>query len=177
MKLTQAQCQRIDDLILSHLKQMDWSEYTYVHVFLAIAKFKEPDLFVFVDWLRKVYPYIQLVISRSNLQEGTMTHYVWDDNTVFVENKWGIREPAGGTQVDEQQLDVVLVPLLVADSWGHRIGYGRGFYDRFLAKCRANVKTIGVSYFPILTNRIETDKWDIALETIVTPEGSFVVKK
>lgn len=176
MALTQEQCRRNDELILSHLKQMDWSAYTYVHVFLSISRFNEPDLSNFVLWMKSAHAHVKFVISRSQLQEGTMTHFVWDDETVFVENKWGIAEPVDGLQVDEQTLDLIFVPLLVADRWGHRIGYGKGFYDRFLMKCRVDVTTIGVSYFPILSEKIKADSWDIALKAIVTPEEMYSVE-
>lgn len=173
MALTHEQCRYKDERIAGHLQQVDWSLYKYVHVFLAISRFNEPDLSGFVAWLRNAHPHVNLVISRSNLQDGTMQHFVWDDQTVFVENKWGIPEPVGGLQVEEQLLDVVFVPLLVADRWGHRVGYGKGFYDRFLVQCSAEVQTIGVSYFPVLAEKIEADNWDVPLKKIVTPEGVF----
>src|SRR5690606_25984885 len=113
------------------------------------------------------HAHVKFVISRCQLQEGTMTHVVWDDETVFAENKCGIAEPVDGLQVDEQTLDLISVPLLVADRWGRRIGYGKGFCDRFLMKCGVDVTTIGVSDFPILRERIKADRWGIPLIAIV----------
>ena len=54
---------------------------------------------------------------------------------IIEENKWKIPEPLNGIVFDIKQLDVVFVPLVVFDLLGHRIGYGNGFYDRFLAQC------------------------------------------
>lgn len=171
MALSAEQCRYNDEQIINHLQRVDWSACAYVHVFMAISRFNEPDLSGFVAWLRDAHPHIRVVISRSNLLEGTMQHFVWDDDTVFVENKWGIAEPVDGLQVEDQTLDVVFVPLLVADRWGHRVGYGKGFYDRFLVQCRTDVQTIGVGYFPVLAERIDAEDWDIPLRKVVTPEG------
>ena len=88
----------------------------------------------------------------------------------LVENRWGIAEPVGAPEVRPQQLDAVLIPLLAFDETGHRVGYGKGFYDRFLAECRPDALRIGVSLEPPVP-RI-TDAWDgdVRLHACLTPE-------
>jgi 5-formyltetrahydrofolate cyclo-ligase len=85
-------------------------------------------------------------------------------------NQWGITEPEYGKEVPPQLIDVVIVPLLAFDTRGNRLGYGKGFYDRFLAECKADVLKIGVSYFEPEQAFEEVDEYDIPLDICVTPE-------
>ena len=72
-------------------------------------------------------------------------------------------------------LDAVLVPLLTVDAAGHRVGYGGGFYDRFLAECGPNTQFIGVSVLdeaPVagIADLLPTD---VALHAYLTPGGAW----
>jgi len=173
MALSAEGCAERDRLIFEELVALDWSTCRYVHVYLPLHKFNEPDTLAFASWIRQHYPYVKLVISRSDFMSGTMLNYVWDEHTIIEENKWGIPEPMAGTQVDEKLIDTVLVPLLVADKQGNRVGYGKGFYDRFLAQCKPDVRTIGLSYFEPLNDTLNADSWDIPLQYCVCPSGFY----
>src|SRR5690606_27969443 len=171
MALSPTECQKMDKQISDRLLVLDWSDCRSLHVYLPFGKFNEPDTSALVEWLRTNYPHIRLVLSRSDVEQSTMTNYLWDEHTELVTNKWGILEPVAGELVDEQLIDVVLVPLLVADAQGHRVGYGKGFYDRFLARCRSDVRTIGLSYFELVEKIDDVGHWDIPLKYCINPEG------
>src|SRR5690606_6473364 len=100
-----------------------------------------------IHWILKDHPEIEIVLSRCNLGTNLMEHFSWDGRQELISNRWGIEEPHSGTKVLSQQLDAVIVPLLVFDKEGHRVGFGKGFYDRFLADCRVDCKKIGLSFF------------------------------
>ncbi|HMR18657.1 MAG TPA: 5-formyltetrahydrofolate cyclo-ligase [Sphingobacterium sp.] len=170
IEFSEKECSVKNMAIVSHLKELDWSACRYLHVYRAIRRFNEPDLSDFISWIRIEQPQIDLVVSKSSLFDSGMKHYVWDEDTQFEVNKWGIPEPVDGYQVAEDLLDTILVPMLVADKNGNRVGYGKGFYDRFLAQCKPDVQTIGISYFEVLHIVIDTGYWDIPLKCIVTPE-------
>jgi 5-formyltetrahydrofolate cyclo-ligase len=85
-------------------------------------------------------------------------------------NSWGITEPESGELVSPKCLDMVLVPLLVFDKQGKRVGYGKGFYDRFLSQCRSNVLKVGLSYFKPIEKIGDADTYDIPLDICVTPD-------
>ena len=67
-----------------------------------------------------------------------MTHYLLTDNTKIKKNKYNIPEPIDGIEVPDNKIEVVFVPLLAFDKKGHRVGYGKGFYDHFLSGCQPN---------------------------------------
>lgn len=171
MELLEEECSSKNSAITAHLQKLEWSDCRYLHVYRAIHKYNEPDMSDFTTWMRVNQPRVSVVVSRSNPLDNTMKHYIWNDETQFEANQWGVLEPVGGQEVNARLLDVVLVPMLVADIRGNRVGYGKGYYDRFLAQCRPDVKTIGISYFDVLDEMIDVGYWDVPLKNIITPEG------
>lgn len=159
--------------LLQQLAQLDWKSKTYVHTFLPILKQREPDTWRFIRYLQEMYPMLNVVISRSDPKDASMQHVLLREDIQFVENSWGILEPTGGQDVDESLLDVVLVPLLVADRQGNRVGYGKGFYDRFLVKCRTDCCKIGVSFFSPVDQIADIDTLDVRLDMLITPSEIY----
>ena len=76
-----------------------------------------------------------------------MEHILLTDSTRIVCNSWKIPEPSEGIVFDPKLLEVVFVPLLICDLKGQRVGYGQGYYDRFLSQCKPEVIKIGLSLF------------------------------
>ncbi|MGO1817428.1 MAG: 5-formyltetrahydrofolate cyclo-ligase, partial [Sphingobacterium sp.] len=89
-----------------------------------------------------------------------------------LENAWGIPEPVVDDPVEIGLLDGVLVPLLVADVEGNRVGYGKGFYDRFLARCKPGVLKMGISYFPPIERIENVGAWDIPIDGLFFPQAT-----
>ncbi len=77
--------------------------------------------------------------------------------------------------VDKSSLDLVLVPGLVFDRLGYRIGYGGGYYDRFLGDKNLKAKTLGICYSAQLTNRLNYDIYDIPVEYILTEKDLLII--
>lgn len=162
-----------DESICAGLIALDWSNLHAVHVYMPIAKLNEPNPFSFVNLLRSQFPQTALIVSKSDFQNSQMRHYVWDASTVFEENSWGIMEPVDGISVDETAIDVVLVPLLAADVRGNRVGYGKGFYDRFLRGCKPDVQKIGLSYFEPVEAIDDVAPWDVPVDILITPFKTY----
>ncbi|NGM72474.1 5-formyltetrahydrofolate cyclo-ligase [Sphingobacterium sp. SGL-16] len=159
----------LNDQLFEKLRMLDWEKYTYVHVYLTLEKFNEPDTIRLIKWLREFHPHIQLVISKSDFTNGSMQNYILNDKTELIENAYGILEPVKGELVDEILIDLAFVPLLVIDIKGNRVGYGKGFYDRFLSKCRTDIKSYGLSFFEPVQRISDVEKWDRRLTHCITP--------
>jgi 5-formyltetrahydrofolate cyclo-ligase len=87
-------------------------------------------------------------------------------------HRWGVREPlATAPSLDPQQLDAVVVPCLAADRQGFRLGYGKGYYDRFLSRLNPSIPTIGVVPQQLLVEQLPRDNWDLPLQYLVTQQG------
>lgn len=146
----------------------------YIHTFFPIQNKAEINTWLFHKKILKAYPEIRLVTSRSDLSTGFMESVVIDEGTNFEINEWGIPEPKEGFVIDEKELDMVLLPLLTFDKSGNRVGYGKGFYDRFLSNCRSDVKKVGLSLFEAIDEIEDTNEFDIPLNFCVTPEKIIV---
>ena len=160
-----------NDRIVDRLLSLDYSAITYVHTFLPIKNNNEPNMWRYIELVEKFYPRIRLVVSKSNPADYSMDHFLYSSELELVENRWGISQPKSGLRIDETKLDLVIVPLLVADKKGGRVGYGKGFYDRFLSKCRPDCLKVGVSFFDPVDNISDVDRYDILLDKLVTPQA------
>ncbi|MEP5913271.1 MAG: 5-formyltetrahydrofolate cyclo-ligase, partial [Flavobacteriaceae bacterium] len=105
--------------------------------------------------------------------ENTMENYLLTDNTTFKKNKWHIPEPADGIKIPENQIEVVFIPLLAFDEKGHRVGYGKGYYDTFLNKCGTEAIKIGLSLFEADANIVDIHEKDVKLDYCITPKKVY----
>ena len=87
----------------------------------------------------------------------------------FANSDWGIPEPVGGIVVKPTDFDIVLIPLLAFDKNGQRVGYGKGFYDRYLLNCRLDCLKIGISLFEPVDLIEEMESHDIPLDIAICP--------
>jgi len=168
--LSEKQVKEANMAILAQFKTVDFSNISLLHLFLPIAGKNEVNTQLLVNWLRENQLGIRLVLSKSDTKQHTLRHFVWDEHTTLQTNQWGITEPNGGLEVEEKELDMILVPLLAYDLQGNRVGYGKGFYDRFLSKCNANVQKVGLSYFEPLDSIGDAESFDIKLNSCINPE-------
>jgi 5-formyltetrahydrofolate cyclo-ligase len=148
-----------------------------VHIFLPIKKHQEIDTFSILNYFKHNYPQLQIVIPRTNFETFEMENVLYDhEHTVLVRNKFDIPEPIHGRILSNDQIDLVFVPLLAFDVNGHRVGYGKGFYDQYLAKCSPNLLKIGLSIFDEISVIDDLQSTDIPLDVIITPTGFYRVK-
>mgnify|MGYP000276822072 CR=1 FL=1 len=103
----------------------------------------------------------------------SFTAHQIDENTVYKPGKFGVLEPDAPNPVNPSTIDLVFVPLLVADTEGYRVGYGKGYYDRFLATCNLGVISMGFSYFDPIEQIADTDQFDVPLHYLITPSRIY----
>jgi len=157
--------------IANRLLTLDIWNKTYFHIFLAMENQKE----VHTDFILNILAGKdkEVIVSRSDFESCSMVHYLLTDNTKLVISHYGIPEPLEGIEVPSAKMDVVFIPLLAFDGKGHRVGYGKGFYDRFLAECKPDVIKIGLSFFEAEADYIPYNPTDIALDYCVTPKKIY----
>lgn len=172
-ELSAAEITTYSQQIVERLLNFDYSAIKYVHTFLPILRNNEPNMWDYIQGLEERYSQISLAISRSNPHDYSMDHFLYSGKLNLVENQWGIIQPEAGVRIKESSLDMVIVPLLVADKKGNRVGYGKGYYDRFLAKCRKDCVKVGVSFFEPVSAIADVDRYDIHLDKLVTPQTVY----
>jgi 5-formyltetrahydrofolate cyclo-ligase len=152
------------------LKLPIWDK-TYFHIFLPIEEQKEVNTEFILHLLSGKDK--EIVISKSDFETRNMTHFLLTDNTRIQKNEYNIPEPVDGLEVPTTKIDVVFIPLLAFDKKGNRVGYGKGFYDKFLSQCKPETIKIGLSFFEpeeIISDVFESD---VLLDYCVCPNGIY----
>ncbi len=147
--------------------QIDLSFIKCIHIFLPIESKKEPDTWPIIDRIRREFPHVRISIPK--VVGDQLENIYLEGLHQLKKNKWGILEPEQGVPTPTEKIDMVIVPLLAVDNNGHRVGYGKGFYDRFLAECRIRCLRIGISLFDPVEIIEDVDDHDIALTHCLTP--------
>ncbi|MEO4007112.1 5-formyltetrahydrofolate cyclo-ligase [Flavobacterium sp. CAU 1735] len=157
--------------IANRLLQVAIWDHTYYHLFLSITEQNEVDTEFVLQILAGKDK--ETVISKSDFETGKMVHYLLTDSTKIRKNEYNIPEPVDGIEVPSAKIDVVFVPLLAFDTNGHRVGYGKGFYDRFLSECKEDVIKVGLSFFEAENAIADVFESDIALDYCITPDKIY----
>ena len=160
--------EELQENIYQQIYDLEISNINNVHVFLSLEKFKEINTNPIIDYYRSQNK--KIVVSKSDFTNNSLTHFYLEKDTTIALNKYGIPEPVNAVQVCEIELDLVFVPLLISDEQHYRVGYGKGFYDRFLANCRKDVKKIGLNFFKPISNITDVNEFDIALDEVIYPK-------
>lgn len=149
------------------------AEWRWLHVFLPIVRRNEPDTWEIIRWIWSEALPVRLAVPVVQPDGFSLRHYELTRDTLLIENRWGIAEPGPhAPEVAPARFDAVLVPLLACDRHGHRVGYGGGFYDRFLAQCRPGTAFIGLSLLDEVVEAIaDVATTDVALTALITPGG------
>ncbi len=115
------------------------------------------------------HPSARIAWPRLDKERPDMEAIELTDTTIFAKNLYGIDEPQGGNIIDPQLIDAVFVPLLAFDVKGYRVGYGKGFYDRYLVRCAPDIVKIGFSFFEALPVIDDIGQFDVPLNLCITP--------
>ena len=152
------------------LKLPIWKK-TYFHIFLPIEEHNEVDTELILHLLSGKDK--EIIVSKADFESRKMTHFLLTDNTKIKKNEYNIPEPVDGIEVPSQKIEVVFIPLLAFDLKGNRVGYGKGFYDKFLAECKPETIKIGLSFFESEEKINDVFEGDIPLNYCVTPIKTY----
>lgn len=159
-------------------KYLYGNAFQALHTFLPQLNAREVDTFGIIELLRKSFPAMR--IAAPYILPGTreMEHFLLTPFTHLVTNQWRIPEPDPLTseKIQPKEIDIVLVPLLAFDLKGYRVGYGGGYYDRFLPQTRPECIKLGLSLFGGVDEIEDIDEYDIPLDACITPERTYDFK-
>ena len=161
--------QQIQNHCLGLMKSLDIQCF---HTYLAIGKNKEPETRTIIQssWScgREV------LISKTDFQKYTMSHHIYESTDKIQVNRYGIPEPLHHTSASLDDLQAILVPLLVMDKKGNRIGYGKGYYDALLSEIsHLKVKKIGLCLSGLVDLIPYIKAHDVALDYCITPHKVY----
>lgn len=150
--------------ILENLKSMSIWENSTFHIFLPILNQNEINTLPIIDYL---FGHKKQVIV-PNVENDRMLSCLIDENTEFESGKFNVPEPKYFQLFDPQKIDVIFMPMMICDKKGNRIGYGGGYYDRFLKDCRNDTVKIGLNFFEPIEEIQDVFELDVPLDYCVT---------
>lgn len=151
--------------------EVDLSGTDALHGFVSIRNRKEIDTRPIFETIWNKFPDVRTFAPRLN--GDAIDAVLLGPETEFRQNTWGIAEPIGEALADITQIDLVIVPLLCFDQKGYRVGYGKGYYDKFLTNCRTDCMKLGLSFFPPVERIDDVHDGDVPLDLCVTPDAVF----
>lgn len=168
-ELSFTELDKFNSLIFNKLKNSEFILFQNFHIFLPIKKLKEVNTIPIIDFLLKQEKNVFIPkIENENLLVCEFKNF--DE---LAENSLGILEPKNSKSINPEILEIVFIPMLICDKQGNRVGYGQGFYDRFLAKCSENCLKIGLNYFEPFNEISDVNEFDIPLDFLITPEKMY----
>ncbi len=168
-----AQSLKVRDLLFSRLMM---HRYDKVHCYLPIYKLNEVDSRIIVNTLHEDFP-VSLYVPKVG-EDSILRHHLYENGAATELNRWGVPEPINEGVSSEAFFDtdddiLVIVPLLAYDKNGQRVGYGKGFYDRFLENATENTTITGLSFFEAEEDIEDKEETDIPLHHVVTPKRVY----
>ena len=147
------------------IKSFDFTNKN-IHLFLPIEKKNEVNTWYLYN---SISSYSKISTSLYDKYEGKWKCISFKNKTEFTTTAFNVPIPCEFEYSNWKEIDFIIVPLLVFDINGHRIGYGKGIYDHILDSIDSNCIKIGVSILNISEEKIDSEPHDISLNYCQTP--------
>ena len=149
---------------------------------------KRISIFLPIEHLREINTYkiwekarsfdAEVAIPKINTKTNELKQIVFEHTDQLEISEYGIPEPKKGRIVAAEHFDFIFVPLLTIDKQGNRVGYGKGYYDRYLKKCAPRCQFIGLYHFDELEDSIPgINALDVRLHGCITPNHFYRFEK
>lgn len=160
-------------LIASGFRKLVLPTVNYVLSYNPLLNRREFDVSLCEDILKERNLIMRVAWPKVHVDLLDMEAVLVEKDGLFIKNRFNILEPIGGVIIPPQQLDVVFVPLVAFDERGYRVGYGKGYYDRYLSQCRPETIKIGFSFFDAVEYIEDIDEFDVPLNFCITPHRIY----
>jgi len=167
---------RLEDLMLIQFQKLAIDIPPVIMTYAPIERLHEYDPILTERFCLFRNPFITFafpLITAGNLMQAIAVK----EDTIFEKNDFGIDEPINGVPLDTGEIDMIFVPLLAFDELGHRVGYGKGYYDKFLKMCKPGVLKIGFHFFEAEKAIDDINEYDMPLNICITPFKTYTFIK
>jgi 5-formyltetrahydrofolate cyclo-ligase len=172
--LNQEECDKLSKMIFTKLVNSFELKNVNMGIFLPIKEQNEPNTFMLFSMNELKDTKFFAPIVEGNKEE--MIFYKINSSDEFKLGMFNIPEPTSKEKIESSNLNVLLLPLLAFDNKGFRVGYGKGFYDKYLNRSSMDLVKIGVSLFEDPIEIDDVNEFDIKMDYCVTPNQIFKFK-
>lgn len=137
-----------------------------IHCYVSMNDRREVNTHGLIKTMLKAGKHV--VVPVTDFDTTRMNHILLKGFDQLKKNKWDVLEPYDGRPVPVNELELVVVPMVGGDHQKNRIGYGKGFYDRFLSQVQC--PKIGLLFEECLLYEIPVEPFDVSLSTLITEE-------
>jgi 5-formyltetrahydrofolate cyclo-ligase len=173
LQLTLQEMHSMTAIMMTQMEAIPWPHGKTLMSYKPMAKRKEIPIHFFEQSLLHFKKHIDLCYPRTQIADCTMEAVLDEDETEWTLSSFHVEEPVNGTVVPPEKISIVFVPLIAFDEQGYRVGYGKGFYDRFLKQCNADVLSIGFSWFGPVAAIEDINANDVPLKYCITPHKLY----
>ncbi len=171
-RLSEAEKDTLEDLMLIQFQKLKLPNVRSLMTYAPIEAQNEFNPYLIEEYCLLMHEHSVLVFPIIDFKNDVIYAKIVHEEQFFEANRYGIEEPTGGIKIDPNHIDAMLVPLLAFDKKGNRVGYGKGYYDKFIKNCNPDMVKIGFSFFePVEIDDI--DEWDQRLDYCITPKKIY----
>ena len=165
---------KLDDLLLIQFQKTEIPFIQSLFSYWPIEENNELNTHILTDYLEFKNPGLVVSYPRIDIMMDEMIAIQVNSETDFLKSEFNIFEPAEGDILPADEIDMVMVPLLAYDKKGYRVGYGKGYYDKYLADCKKDCLKVGFSYFEPVESILDKADFDVPLNLCITPQTVYV---
>ncbi len=162
-----------NDLLLIQFQNLVFSNVENLLSYWPMETTAEPNTHLFTRYLQHMYPALTVSYPVINSATGYFSAVKTNEQTIFRESTYGLTEPSEGEVVEPGIIDLAFVPLLICDHRGNRVGFGKGYYDKYLSQCSSSLIKVGFSYFKPVDKIDDANAFDVPLTFCITPDGIY----
>ncbi len=154
--------------IMNHVLGLrEYMQANVIHTFVSMNDRNEVNTHSLI--MKMLEQGKEIVIPKIEFEKDELLHSKLESFSDLVTNKWGVLETKHFNPVPVQSIELVLVPLIAVDKQGNRLGYGKGFYDRFLKG--VSIPCIGLVFEDYVLDSIPFDSFDQKLNGFISEKG------
>lgn len=173
MDIPEEDLQQQTALMAFNFKKLSFPPVKYLMSYSPLLARREFDVSVCEDMLKLQNPSMQTAWPKIDELSTDMDACLVQKGGLYIKNRFHVLEPISGKVIAPEQLDMVFVPLVAFDNKGFRVGYGKGYYDRYLPHCRPDAIRVGFSYFEAVQGIEDISQFDVPLNFCITPYRNY----
>lgn len=165
---------KMDNMLLIQFQTVQLPFIECLFSYWPMEENNEPNTHLFNEFLKFRNPELKILYPKADFETHTMHAVAVYVDTPFQKQPFNIYEPDSDEIISPEEIDLAFVPMLICDKRGIRVGYGKGFYDKYLENCRPECIKVGLSYFDPVDKIDDANEFDVPLNLCVTPQNIYV---